>query len=62
MFVATVLCGGKRETEMALEGAFMLKCNFHHYLGTADCSPRDDLVLLISEECPLNYVISVIIG
>ena len=62
MFVVTVLCGGRREPEMALERAFTLKCNFHHYLGTANCSPHDDLVLLISMECPLDYVISVISG
>lgn len=47
---------------MALERAFTLKCNYHDYLGTAKCSPPDDLVLLISIECPLNYVISVLIG
>lgn len=47
---------------MALERAFTLKYNYHHYLGTAKCSPPDDLVLFISVECPLNYVISVIIG
>lgn len=60
--MVTVLCGGRREPEMALERPFTLKCNFHHYLGAADCSPHHDLVLLISMKCPLNYVIAVIIG
>lgn len=49
------------ETGMALERAITLKCNFHYYLGSTDCGPHDDLVLIISVECPPNYVISVII-
>lgn len=60
LLIVTVLCGGRREPEMALERAFTLKSNFHRYLGTANCSPHGDLVLLISMECPLNYVIAVI--